>query len=392
MYGKSLISSGALVAVVCAVGCYSAGDVEPLAGDTEADGSSGGMQDDGGPGTTPSADDGDDGTPGGDDGTPGDDDGTPSDDDGTPGDDTGEPMDDTGGDDSTGEPVDLESPTIVSVSPGDAELGVMPDVPIVVTFSEPMDEVATEAAYQSQDIPAAAVTFSWNDAGDELTITPNEPLEWGQGEDPAEVEALSYAYAITTAATDLAGNELEAEHAVEFSTIRQVLQALPALGAWTGRIRSDGPVAFDYIMVGDTSDDDQYKGFISFEISGLPNGITQFQAAEMRLHNFYTQGDPYVDLDGDLVAYDIEFTSMDLVTFGAAPLAEAGVLSDVEGAGWRALDVTPFVADDYAADHDATQFRLEFPSATDGNDDPDTVFLQSTLTNPAVLYILYLLP
>ena len=66
MFGKSLISSGALAAVMCASGCYGAGDDAPVDdGGTDGDASTGGMMDDGGPVPTTADDDGDgDGTPG----------------------------------------------------------------------------------------------------------------------------------------------------------------------------------------------------------------------------------------------------------------------------------------------------------------------------------------
>jgi hypothetical protein len=391
MHGKSMIFGGAISIALFTLGCGGGDDATPSGSETEGDGSTGGMEDTASPGTNPGTnpgsadDDGDSGMP--DDG----DSGEPEP--GSTGDETTGSMDETTGDESTGEMADVDPPVVLSVSPADGEIGVMPDVPLVIAFSEPMDKAATQAAYQSSDIPSGSVTMTWNDAGDELTVTPNEPLAWGQGTDEAQTDAIAYAYTLTTAARDLAGNELAADHAVEFSTIRQILQTLPPLGPWSGRIRADGFVAFDYIMVGDSGaqENAQYKGFVSFEISGLPDGITELQGAEMHLHHYSSVGDPYLDL-GQLMAHDLEFTSMDVATFGAPSLGEVGMLSDAEDDGWRILDVTSFVADDYEADRDATQFRLEFETATDFNEDQDVAYLQTTSTDPAVMYLLYLIP
>ena len=56
-------------------------------------------------------------------------------------------------------------------------------------------------------------------------------------------------------------------------------------------------------------------------------------------------------------------------------LAELGVLSSAPGFGERMLDVTPAVEADLAAGRDASDFRIYFALATDGNHDDDFVLL-----------------
>ena len=50
-----------------------------------------------------------------------------------------------------------------------------------MTFSKAMDQTSVANAWTSADLPAAQVTFSWNTAGDTLTVTPNQPLPVAMG-------------------------------------------------------------------------------------------------------------------------------------------------------------------------------------------------------------------
>jgi hypothetical protein len=69
---------------------------------------------------------------------------------------------------------------------------------VVVTFSEPMDRPATEAAFglSRSGLPVSGA-FSWNGAGTELTFDPSSSLASG-----------GYAASVATTATDAAGNPL----------------------------------------------------------------------------------------------------------------------------------------------------------------------------------------
>jgi hypothetical protein len=59
-------------------------------------------------------------------------------------------------------------------------------------------------------LPAGEVTFSWNAAGDELTVSPDEmPLAEGELADPDAVDPLEVRYAIGTGATSAQGVALE---------------------------------------------------------------------------------------------------------------------------------------------------------------------------------------
>jgi uncharacterized protein YndB with AHSA1/START domain len=380
MTRKTLISTFALSMAITAPGC--GGDDGPAGMDSDDEGTTGDV--DPNEPTTHSP---------GSESSPGNDTAEEETTDGTGGEETSDGSTDDGSADETGEPVDVEPPTILSISPEDGETGVLPDAPIVVTFSEPMDKAATQGAYQSADIPSGDVTMSWNFVGDVLTITPNDPLEMGHGVDPNTVTALAYQFAINPSARDLAGNELEAETEVEFFTARRILHTQPVLGPSTGFVRADGSTNTGYIMVGDSGSppNAQYKGFFSFALSDLPEDIVTFQSAELRVHQYNVHGTPYADL-GDMFAYDVEFTGLNLAAFNAAPIAEIGVLSNSASNGWKILDVTAFLAEDYAAERETTQFRVEFPIATNFDGSVDAAYLATTSGNPAVMTTWYLIP
>lgn len=357
MNGKHLICTGAL-STLMTFGCFDPGSVD----DSAVGGSTGGMDTDEPPSDETSS--------GPDDGSAG----------------------STGS--STGPQVDVDPPYIVSISPSDGEVGVRAKTRIVVTFSEPMNEAATEGAYHSTDIPPGDVTMSWNDAGDELTIIPKEPLELAEGLDLEMVEALAYALTIGTEAQDLAGNPLEEDHAIEFWTARLILAPFPAMQDLSGTIAADGFVTDLSMTVGDGGDQASahYKGFMSFDIGSLPEDIIEL-VAEMHLHQEGAYGFPYEEL-GDLIAYDVEYSSMDASTFQAPPIAEVGVLSDNPDVETKALEVTSFVWDDYRADRDTTQFRMEFPTANNLDNVADSAVFSSHPDSDIIprLLVLYLVP
>lgn len=55
---------------------------------------------------------------------------------------------------------DTTPPTVVSISPANGATAIESDANIIITFSEGMDQAATEAAYQSADLPTSEVSFS----------------------------------------------------------------------------------------------------------------------------------------------------------------------------------------------------------------------------------------
>ena len=308
------------------------------------------------------------------------------------------PADDSGGDtdpDPTtgGEVEDTTAPTVLMSAPADGDIGVAADVVMSVTFSEPMNKASVQAAYQSTDIPDLFVTMSWNAAGDQLIITPSNELLLGTGTSSVDITPRSYAFTITTAATDLAGNELEQDVPIEFTMLNRIHEQIDLLGALSGRVREDGNTAFGFIQAGDSGNppNAQYRGFASFPMYDLPADIVEITEANLLSTQYAVAGSPYTDL-GDLQIHDIEFFTLGLESFSAPSLGNLGVLSNSTANGQRALDVTAAVIDDYEAGSDTTQFAYQFPLTTNLDSGADYVLFYGEDSPATVLDIEYLLP
>ena len=127
---------------------------------------------------------------------------------------------------------DTTPPSIVSITPASGATGIAKNADIVITFSEKMNQAATQAAYQSTDLPASGVTFNWNADGTVLTINPNADLAY-------TAAGKTYSFSLSTTATDVAGNALPATTS-SFKTFKQItttINSTAALDGWANHPR-----------------------------------------------------------------------------------------------------------------------------------------------------------
>ena len=151
------------------------------------------------------------------------------------------------------------APSIVSITPASGATGVAKSANIVVTFSEKMNQAATQLAYQSSDLPASGVTFNWNAAGTAMTIDPNVDLLYTS-------TGKTYTFGLTTTATDIAGNALPATSS--FKTFRQITTSITSTPALDGWVRPDGLVdTTSELRIGDSGDvsNATYRSCLRFE-------------------------------------------------------------------------------------------------------------------------------
>lgn len=297
-------------------------------------------------------------------------------------------------------PVEPALPVIVRVSPEDGAIAVENDAELVIEFSVPMNRDLTEAAYQSESIPSSGVTFSWNEESTVLTVTPNEPLEYDVGIDPSEVDARRYSFFLSASAQDAEGNRMAAPQELSFSVLRQIDVTVLAIQDrdLTGSYRSNdtygaGACARDQInvCVGDErvgGNNMQYKGFVTFDLSVLPESMSRLSAAQLNLQITGMSGNPF----GGLGGLFLEHTRFDVIgaeAFVAEPLAELGRIANGGTAGTvLGLDVLSAVERD-VDERGVTQYRLHFEDATDGDRIADAVVSAWTTQS---LNLSYLIP
>ena len=102
--------------------------------------------------------------------------------------------------------LDVQPPSVVSSTPSDGDTDVAVNANLTVTFSEAMNQAATEAALSV--IPNIDCTVSWDASGTILSCNPDADL----------AADTSYSATVDTGATDLAGNALELPFAFSFTT------------------------------------------------------------------------------------------------------------------------------------------------------------------------------
>lgn len=104
--------------------------------------------------------------------------------------------------------VDGTAPTVVSLLPSNGTEGVAPDTTVVVTFSEPMNNVSVQGAITTSP-NIANLGFGWNANNTVLTITPPANL----------TQDTQYTVTVGTGAEDMAGNNLAAANSTSFTTL-----------------------------------------------------------------------------------------------------------------------------------------------------------------------------
>ena len=170
--------------------------------------------------------------------------------------------------------VPMVAPTVVSVSPANAATGVRADAKIIVTFSQPMDQAATQAAYQSSDLPASSVGFTWDASSTVLTIKPNAALEYAKGT-TTSAPPKSYGLKLNATAKDTTGNAL-APFTWVFTTLRRITITLVSDLTRTGWVVSDlRPAQIGLPMYAGDSQRDNLglRAFTSFNLSDVPSNL-----------------------------------------------------------------------------------------------------------------------
>jgi hypothetical protein len=260
------------------------------------------------------------------------------------------------------------APLVVQISPTDGQTGVRADARLVITFSEPMNASATEAAFSSTDLPAHS--YSWDATGQVLTVTPTGGLAYATGTD-LSVSARSYSFVIGTGAADRAGNKLAQPFLAQFSTFRRLDFSAAASAGLSGSLSDNGDVAigdgFVYTNCLGTTYDSEARAFLTFDIAPLPPGISEFESATLTLNAFALDSGQMFPT-APVAVSQVHFATLDFDTYMAAAAGELGTLSH-DGDVWT-IDGATFrdgLAGDYAdrgSNGNRAQYRIRVMADT----------------------------
>jgi hypothetical protein len=263
---------------------------------------------------------------------------------------------------------DTQPPQLLSVAPPDLATGVAQGTPVVLTFSETMDRDATLAALQlnGPGVANASLSPSWNAEGTVLTLQPM--LSYSTGH-TLQTPALTYTLGLSDSATDLAGNPIAA-FSSSFTTLRRLTLGLPLVESLTGDISETGQVNLcsqDYpgeMCVGKAPVDSvlrETRSFASFDLSGLPAGVLQFEQGILTVEQTDFQA---VSSPADLpviIAEHLPFSSMNQQTFNLYRESLLGVIEPIDQPKVHTFDVALAVQQDYQlrqSRNNHTQYRL----------------------------------
>lgn len=271
---------------------------------------------------------------------------------------------------TTGAAPDVIAPSVASSLPAAGETGVARTANIRVTFSEPMDKAATQAAF-AITVPAGfgAGTFSWSADGTTMTFNPAGTFSYGG----------QVSWRVTNAATDLAGNALSAQVSRSFSVIKQGTLVLNSVAASDGYIRTVAPEVWPTnttLHVGEIGDGAHVRSFLTFNLSALPASTVRITLAAIYLSQMQLKGDPAGALGGPAKLERVNYgESLDLADYNISRYTSFNDSVDFTiGAvdGWRSnSQVALGVWADFqnrASRGNLTQFRLRYPNNTSGPD------------------------
>ena len=147
-------------------------------------------------------------------------------------------------------------------------------------------------------------------------------------------------------------------------------------------IGGQGSYVADEIRVGNIgsmSGERVYRGFLSFDLSGIPAGAT-IQNVQLRFFQAYVLGDPYGKLGQFLLKHVDYGLSLDVEDWDGPELGSTALLSVPSPNAWYTLAGEPLIAwldQDLAAGRASFQLRQQFSTETDGDDSPDYIQLES---------------
>ena len=133
------------------------------------------------------------------------------------------------------------------------------------------------------------------------------------------------------------------------------------------------------VMFGSPAQELVVRGFMSFDLSGIP-ATAQVQSIQLRFYQVSVTGTPYAKL-GNLLLQHVDYGSTLNDAAFDTPVLHSAILGPHTGAGeWYNITSTTigdWIESDLAAGRTRTQLRLQFSTETDGDGVQDTVSFES---------------
>jgi hypothetical protein len=190
---------------------------------------------------------------------------------------------------------------IVAILPPNADIGRPRQTAITVQFSEPMDRASVESAFTASVYQGGPIAFRpavWDAASTTVTFQPVNILDYG-----ALVQ-----WVVANTARDQTGFTMRYGYPAQFRVVRLGTAAVPAAAGASGYIfysagtltsaeSSTAHTTETAVRVGDRdnfgTDTDFSNGFLSFDLSSLPENLTALRSASLSLFQSAVAGNPY---------------------------------------------------------------------------------------------------
>jgi hypothetical protein len=265
------------------------------------------------------------------------------------------------------DPNDQEPPSVVAMTPNDGAGEIPIGTPVVITFDEPMEPYATQAAVTISP-KVVVLSETWNDDYTELTIAYD--LAYGEAMYPETPEIPSYRVTVTSVATDASGNALPTAGVTTFSTKGRTLHVFDVVQDLVGHT-SDPYVGNWSWLGGGAYSSKAYHGFLSFDISAFPEELADnVESAVIDTEIWRIDGTPF-DIWGDLSVEHSNF-AVEQDADDAPMLRDLGVMiyaaSEPAVGDLIKKEVTEAFASDIdfrAQRNNLSQYLLRFQGATE---------------------------
>ncbi len=282
---------------------------------------------------------------------------------------------------------DTTAPTFIGSTPDAGLNGISQTANISISFNEPMDKASAQTAF-SITSPAGfnAGSYSWNAQGTVMTYNPDNSFDYGN----------TIIWKLSTAAKDLAGNELGSDISHSFKVIRQTTVKIYSTASLDGSVSNLGEVLTEPAwvipdgIVGDLDNNTYRRTFLSFDLSSLPTDLKTITTATLYVRQFVANGTAYSEL-GKLtalhVSYGSSLTGADFETpviglickslgIGGIISTCPNVLSTNANLEFKSLSATTKLRDDWqnrATRGARSQYRLQFTKNATANNNGDLV-------------------